>query len=54
MTDQPHDVLGTVLAWLWALGTAAGFGTLGVAAVHADHTDEAAPAWSAPDPAAPS
>ncbi|MFG3000575.1 hypothetical protein [Streptomyces sp. NPDC048340] len=53
MTDHPHDRLGTVLAWLWALGMAAGFGTLGAAAVHADHTDEAAPAWSAPDADAP-
>ncbi|MBT2456808.1 hypothetical protein [Streptomyces sp. ISL-86] len=54
MTDQPQDRLGTVLAWLWALGMAAGFTTLGVAAVHADHTDKAAPAWSAPDAAVPS
>lgn len=54
MTDQPHDRPGTVLAWLWALGMAGGFTTLGVSAVPADHTDEAAPAWSAPDAAGPS
>ncbi|MFJ3965182.1 hypothetical protein [Streptomyces sp. NPDC090036] len=48
MTDQPHDCLSTVLAWLWALGMAAGFTTLGVAAAHADHTDEAAPDATVP------
>ncbi|WP_327254176.1 hypothetical protein [Streptomyces sp. NBC_01244] len=54
MTDQSHDRLGTALTSLWALGMAAGFTTLGVAAVHADHTCEAAPAWSASAAAVPS
>ncbi|MFF4367279.1 hypothetical protein [Streptomyces sp. NPDC001594] len=49
MTGRSSDTLGTALAWLWALGTAAGLAAIALSAAHAAYADQAAPSWSAPD-----
>ncbi|WP_185911159.1 hypothetical protein [Streptomyces sp. WAC07149] len=49
MTGRSLDPLGTALAWLWAVGTAAGLTTVTLSAAHAAHANQAAPSWSTPD-----